>query len=246
MKINWFDIKTKLKKITRSVLYTKIGQELICNLIILYIKIVDLTSKTKISGSNYAFERFKNNQSVIINSWHHQIMMSSLVPKQIRKFNKTKRIASLASKHGDGRLVGKIMEKSGVINISGSTKDGRKSGRGIDMSGLKAIIRAIKNELGIAITPDGPRGPSEKINGEVIKIAELTGAPIIPVGIGYSRYFRLNTWDKFVIPLPFSKVCFYYGEPFFVPKNLDEEEIKNLNLKLETAINFVAKQANIF
>jgi lysophospholipid acyltransferase (LPLAT)-like uncharacterized protein len=245
-KIDWFAIKTKFKYLIRRIFYSYIGQELTCYLIIFYIKLINVTSKTNISGSNYAFERFKNNQSVIITSWHHQIMMSTLVPKHIRKFNKTKRIASLASKHGDGRFVGKIMEKSGVINISGSTKDGRKSGRGIDMSGLKAIIRAIKNELGIAITPDGPRGPSGKINGEVIKIAELTGAPIIPVGIGYSRYFRLSTWDKFVVPLPFSKVCFYYGEPFFVPKNLGEEEIKNLNLKLETAINFVAKQANIF
>ncbi|MFT6332823.1 MAG: lysophospholipid acyltransferase (LPLAT)-like uncharacterized protein [Lentimonas sp.] len=207
---------------------------------------VNLTSRTNISGSNYAFERFKNNQSVIINSWHHQIMMSPFVPKQIRKFNTTKKISSLASKHGDGRFVGKIMEKSGVINIPGSSQDGRKSNRGIDMKGLKAIFRAIKNELGIAITPDGPRGPSRKINGEVVKIAQITGAPIIPVGIGYSKYFELKTWDKFAVPLPFSKICFYYGEPFFVPKNISEEDIKNINLELEKAINLVADKANIF
>ena len=242
----WFDFKTKFKSLIRKVFYTNLGQELICYLIIFYIKLVNLTSKSKILGSNYAFDRFKEGKSVIINSWHHQIMMSPFVPNQIRKFNKSKKIGSLASKHGDGRFVGKIMEKSGVINISGSTRGSRKASRGIDMHGLKSIIKVIRNELGIAITPDGPRGPSKKINGEVIKIAHLTGAPIIPVGIGYSRFFCLRTWDKFVVPLPFCKINFYYGEPFFVPKEISEEEIKNLNLKLEKAINFVADQANIF
>lgn len=245
-KISWFDIKTKFKHILRRIFYTDIGQEIICYVIIFYIKIVHLSSKINILGSNYAMDRFKNNQPVIICSWHHQIMMSPFVASQIKKVNRTKRIASLASKHGDGRFVGKIMDKYGVNNISGSSRDGRKADRGIDMYGLKEIFRAIKNGLGIAITPDGPRGPSQKINGEVIKIAEITGAPIVPVGIGYSTYVSLDSWDKFKIPLPFGKVNYYYGEPFLVGKNLSEEEIQNLNLKLEDAINFVANESNKF
>jgi len=243
-KLGWFDIKTKFKKIIRSIFYTKFGQELICYLVIAYIKLIDYTSKTVIVGDSAIMNRLKNRQPVIINSWHHQIMMTPFIATQIKKFNKTHQIASLASKHGDGRFVGMVMEKFGVINISGSTRDGRKSSRGIDIHGLKEIFRVLKNQLGIAITPDGPRGPSGKINGEVIKIAKLSGTPIVPVGLGYSRFFELKTWDKFKVPLPFGVVCYYYGDLFMVDKNTKEEDIESLNLILEEKINFAANEAN--
>jgi lysophospholipid acyltransferase (LPLAT)-like uncharacterized protein len=243
-KIGWFDIKTKFKKIIRSVFYTKFGQELICYLVIGYIKLVYYSSREIIIIDDVIINRFKNRQPIIINSWHHQIMMTPFVATQIKKFNQTHQIASLASKHGDGRFIGRIMEKFNVINIAGSTRDGRKSSRGIDMHGLKEIFRVLKSQLGIAITPDGPRGPSKKINGEVIKIAKLSGVPIVPVGIGYSSFFELKTWDKLRIPLPFGAVCYYYGDLFLVDKNTKEEEISGLNLLLEEKINFVADAAN--
>lgn len=245
-KIGWFDIKTKFKHALRRTFYTKVGQEFVCFIIISYIKFVNATSKIKIVGDDYTFARFKNNQSAILVTWHNQIMMAPFINKRIKKVNKLKKMASLTSKHGDGRFVGIILEKFGANNIYGSTKDGRKADRGINMHGLKEIIRAIKQGLGISITPDGPRGPSQKINGEIIKIAELTGAPIIAVGIGYSKYKSLNSWDKFKIPLPFGKINYYYSEPFFVGKNLDDKEIQKLNLKLEEAINSTSAKANVF
>ena len=244
IKIGWFDIKTKFKKIIRSIFYAKFGQELICYLVIAYIKLVNCTSKTVIIGGDEIMNRLKNRQPIIINTWHHQIMMAPFIATQIKKFNQTHKIASLASKHGDGRFVGGVMEKFGVINIFGSTRDGRKSSRGIDIRSLKEIFRVLKNQLGIAITPDGPRGPSRKINGEVIKIAKLSGTPIVPVGLGYSRFFELRTWDKLKVPLPFGVVCYYYGDLFIVDKNTKEEDIESLNLLLEEKINFVANEAN--
>ena len=245
----WFDIKTKFKKIIRSFCYTKIGQEFVAYLVISYIKFVYLSSKKIIVGDDLVMERFKNCQPVILVSWHHQIMMAPFVSKHIRKVNRTHKIASLASKHGDGRFVGKVMEKFGVINISGSsqgkTSQGkRKPSRGIDMHGLKEIFRALKNQLGIAITPDGPRGPSKKINGEVIKIASLSGVPIAPIGIGYSRYCELRTWDKFRVPLPFGTLCYCYGDFLLIDKNTKEEDIFDLNLLLEEKINLASNNAN--
>jgi hypothetical protein len=243
-KIGWFDIKTKFKKIIRSIFYTKFGQELICYLVIIYIKIVYYSSKIIIINNDSVKDRLKNDQSIIIVSWHHQIMMAPFVANQIKKINQTRKIASLASKHGDGRFVGRIMEKFGVINIAGSTQDGRKSSRGIDMHGLKEIFRVLKNQLGIAITPDGPRGPARKINGEVMKIAKLSGVPIVPFSIGYSRFFELNTWDKFKVPLPFGKICYHYGDLFFIDKQIKEEEIANLNLLLEDKMNSTVSKAD--
>jgi len=244
IKIDWFDIKTRFAKINRSIFYTKIGQEITCYLAIAYINLVYYSSKRIVVGQEPAMTRFKNCQPVIIVSWHHQIMMAPFITHQIRKFNQTHKIASLSSKHGDGRLVGRVMEKFGVINIAGSSQGGRKVGRGINIRGLKEIFRALKNQLGIAITPDGPRGPTRKINGEVIKIAELSGAPILPIGIGYSKFIELKTWDKFKVPLPFGVLCYYYGDLFWVDKNLQEEQISGLNLMLEEKINLAANNAH--
>ena len=136
------------------------------------------------------------------------------------------------------------MEKFGVINIAGSSQIGRKSSRGIDIHALKEIFRVLKNELGIAITPDGPRGPAQKINGEIIKIAKLSSSPILPIGIGYSRFFELDTWDKFIVPLPFGTICYYCDDLFFVDKEIKEDNIPGLNLLLEEKINFAVKSAN--
>ncbi|MFT6077388.1 MAG: lysophospholipid acyltransferase (LPLAT)-like uncharacterized protein [Myxococcota bacterium] len=241
---SWFDIKTKFKKIIRSIFYTKFGQSFVCFLVAGYIKAVYCTSKIKIVKNESLTKRLKDGKSVIISSWHNQIMMTPFVAIHAKKDNKTKRFAALASKHGDGKFVGKVMNKFGIINISGSTKDGRKSSRGIDIHGLKEIFRALKNQLGIAITPDGPRGPAKKINGEVIKIARLSGSPIVPIGVACSSVIELRTWDKFKIPLPFSMITYYYGEEFFIDKNIKDDEIPALNLLLEEKMDFAVDQAN--
>ena len=243
--VGWFDIKTKFKKTIRSIFYTKIGQGLICYLVIFYIYLVYYTSRKVFIGDEVMMERFKKNQAVIIASWHNRIMLSPFVAKHILGVNKMNKIASLASKHGDGRFVGKIMEKFGVINISGSSQAGRKASRGIDIKDLKSIFKVIKDGLGIAITPDGPRGPVGQINGEIIKIAKLTSVPIVPMSICYSHFFCLNTWDKFRVPLPFGKICYYYGDLFWVDKSITKEDIIDLNLLLAQKINHSVENAEL-
>jgi lysophospholipid acyltransferase (LPLAT)-like uncharacterized protein len=243
-KISWFDVRTKFKKIIRSFFYTSLVQEIICCLIASYIRLVHCTSKKIIIGHEQVMERFKNKQPALLVTWHNRIMMSPFVPATIRKFNKIDKISALASKHGDGRFIGGVIKKFGANIVLGSSKSGRKASRGIDMHGLKEIIRSFKNGLGISITPDGPRGPVHKINGEVVKIAKLTSAPIVPLGIGYSKFFSLNTWDKLRIPLPFGVVCYCYGDFFWADKNVKEEDIPGLNMLLEEKMNLATKNAD--
>jgi hypothetical protein len=241
---SWFIIKNKLKQKIRSFFYSKWGQNLLCLMVVTYIKIVYFTSKKIFIGDETVMQRFKDRQPTIIAMWHRSIMLCPFISNHIKKVNKVNKIASLASKHGDGKLVGNVMKKFDIINIAGSTRDSKISGRGINISDLKAIFRALKDQLGLAITPDGPRGPSQKINGEIIKIAKLSSVPILPAAIGYSRFFLLNSWDKLIIPFPFGKICYCYGDLFFVDKNSTEQEIANLNSLLEQKINLVAQSAD--
>jgi lysophospholipid acyltransferase (LPLAT)-like uncharacterized protein len=152
---------------------------------------------------------------------------------------------TLASKHGDGKFVGTTMKKLGMISILGSSQDGRKSSRGIDIGGFKRIINGLKNGLSLGITPDGPRGPTQKINGELIRIASISGAAILPTSYGVSRRKQLNTWDRFVIPLPFSKLAFVFDDEVIrVSKNIDEDEIKRLTALVEARMNEVQKKSD--
>ena len=243
-KIGWFDIKTKFKKIVRSIFYGPLGQELICQLLATYIKLVYFTSRKVFINNELVMQRFKNKESLILSSWHNRLMMTPFVATHIKQVNSIDKIFALASKHGDGQFVGKIMEKFGVVVIAGSSKSGRKSTRGIDMHGLKEIFRSLKNNLGIAITPDGPRGPVNKINGEIIKIAKLSSTPIVPMAWGYSCFFELGTWDKFKVPLPFSTICLCFGDLFWVDKNVEEKDILGLNALLEEKMNLIASSAD--
>lgn len=138
-------------------------------------------------------------------------------------------IMSLSSKHGDGKFIGIIMTMFGFKNISGSTQDGRKPGRGIDLKSMRDMIRELKKGTGLGITPDGPKGPNQKINSQIIDIAKISGANILPTSYSSSRFIQFNSWDKLRLPLPFSKVVFFAGEvqDNFKINNNDLENVMN-------------------
>jgi lysophospholipid acyltransferase (LPLAT)-like uncharacterized protein len=69
-----------------------------------------------------------------------------------------------------------------------------------------------------AITPDGPRGPRRSAQPGVVAVARLSGRPIVAIGIGIARCWRLPIWDRFAIPQPFTRVHYAYGDPIWVPR----------------------------
>ena len=128
-----------------------------------------------------------------------------------------------------------VMDKFGFINISGSSNN--KKGRGITIYDLKKIIKNLRKGYSLAITPDGPRGPRYKINSQVVNIAKLSGAKIIPSSCSISRSIRLNSWDRFVFPLPFSTLSYYFDQKIAISKHIKKEEIENKNLEIENKLN---------
>ena len=234
--IEWYDIKTKAKRLVRALLYSWLFQELICYIILFYIYIVYYTSKKNFVN----IEKIINNQQfkpVIAVFWHNRLMMIPFLAKKARNIaNKNHlniKFATLSSRHGDGRFVGKIMKKLSLVTIEGSTRNHRKSSRGIDFSSTRQIISFLKSNNIIGITPDGPRGPAKKINGDIIAISRLANANIIAVSYGSSKKININSWDKFTIPLPFSKLTFRCDDQYFNFANgitKQEEEVANSNI----------------
>jgi len=136
----------------------------------------------------------------------------------------------------DGELQTIIFRKFGYQIIRGST------GRG----GVKALIEAIrvlKQGDSMAITPDGPRGPMGVVQSGVMMMAQKSGCALVPVGTYARPAWFAPTWDRYMIPIPFSRGVFLLGEPIYVASDSSEAEVEALRLKLESEIHRLQAEA---
>ena len=244
-KVEWYDVKTKFKQLIRKITYSKLFQELICWLVFGYLQLIYYSSRKTFINQELLIDAAKNKSPLIISIWHNRLMAIPLITKKPKKLYPQCNLMSLASKHGDGRFVGRVMEKFGLISILGSSNDGRKSSRGIDFADMRKILYGLKNGNSLGITPDGPRGPNQKINGEIINIAKISGAGILATSCSSSRFIELKTWDKFKIPLPFSRLYFCFDDkPIYISKNTEKDELDKIRVDLEERMNLVQKKSD--
>ena len=218
----------KIKKIIKKNYLT---QQLLAILSMVYIKLVALTSSIIIKNIESPKFFWDNNKPFILAFWHSQLMMISYCWKYENKIN------ILASGHSDGRF-GAIVGKYFKLNNIPTSSNGKS------MS-LKPVFTLLKNSQYIGITPDGPRGPNQKVSDGIIKISKATQVPIIPIGFASSRFRRLKSWDSFLITKPFSKCAFVWGKTITIPKNCTDNEIEEYKNKLETELNMCLEKAKI-
>jgi len=143
-------------------------------------------------------------------------------------YGRDKGIYSLSSLSEDGLISGKLQEVMGFRVIYGSSELGRKE-RGARRATIR-LLKAIKEGSSVGITVDGPVGPAFKVQKGVLFLSQKTGRPIIPLVARVSRGIVFNSWDRFTIPLPFSKVTILEGEKVYVRNT---EEMDRFALKIE-------------
>ena len=218
-------------KIKKKIIKNYFIQQLLALISVIYIKLVALTSSIIIKNKESPQFYWENNKPFILAFWHNQLMMISYC------WNSENKINILASGHSDGRfgaIVGKYFK---LNNIPTSSNEKSIS--------LKPVFTLLKNSQYIGITPDGPRGPNQKVSDGIIKISKATQVPIIPIGFASSRFRRLKSWDSFLITKPFSKCAFVWGETITIPKNCTDNEIEEYKNKLETELNMCLEKAKI-
>mgnify|MGYP006231798355 FL=1 len=110
--------------------------------------------------------------------------------------------------------------------------------------GIIGLIKKAKKGVSIGITPDGPRGPALVCSQGPVAVAKLAGIKIFPIAWSTSSFWRLKNWDKSLVPKPFSKGVWVWGEPLEVPKNATKEDIIRLTQELENSLNFYTTQAD--
>ncbi len=135
----------------------------------------------------------------------------------------------LSSPSGDGQVIADICAEFGFEAARGSS-----SRKGI--SALVALAGKVKDGLDIGITPDGPRGPCYELGPGVIKLAQLTGVPVLPLHFRFERSLKFPTWDRFEIPLPFSRVRVILDRLIPVPRRMTDEDFEQARAALEQTL----------
>jgi len=123
--------------------------------------------------------------------------------------------AVLVSRSRDGELIARTMTLSNIDSIRGSSSRGASEA-------ARRMLEVLAEGRDAGITPDGPKGPSRKVKPGVLYLAQRSGCPILPIANAVTRHLELRrSWDRFHIPLPFSRAAVVYGEPLEVPADAD-------------------------
>jgi lysophospholipid acyltransferase (LPLAT)-like uncharacterized protein len=187
-----------------------------------FIRLLQSTVRLRHHGDERLRQWERGEQRFILAFWHRHLL---LMPYAYRG----RRISVLVSQSGDGELIARTVAKLGIDSTRGSSSRG-------GIAGMRSLLRKAGEGWDIAFTPDGPRGPASEVQPGVILAAASTGLPIVPVAVAASREKRLNSWDRFLIPLPLSTVHFVYGEPLAVARRGDlGEAAAELKRRLDKA-----------
>lgn len=183
----------------------------------------------KIVGDEYANKLIKKGEPIIPCYWHQMHIFGSWYMRQLQK--RGLKIGFLISPSVDGEIPAKIVESWGAVAVRGSSnRTGAKA--------LKDMYNTImKDKVSPVTTSDGPTGPIHIFKQGAIMLSQLTRSPMLPIAFAADHYWELKTWDKFIIPKPFSRIVIAVGEPHSIDKKSNAEKLEEERVKMETAMN---------
>ncbi|MFW6006999.1 MAG: lysophospholipid acyltransferase family protein [Halanaerobiales bacterium] len=199
--------------------FKKIKFSLINWFLLLLINLSNLTLRGKVVGK----EKLKKVSPLILSTWHRYIWLL------VYHFGH-RDYYTLASLSNDGEYISAILDKMGWKVIRGSSSRG----------GARSLIKLYKilqknQDRPVVLTPDGPTGPVYKVKPGIVYLQEKTGGYIVPLGVAVEKKKELNSWDKFVIPYPFSRYVLVIGDPVQLP------ETKSIQARTEILEKEMAK-----
>jgi lysophospholipid acyltransferase (LPLAT)-like uncharacterized protein len=158
--------------------------------------------------------------------WHNRLLLISYV---LKRFAPHRPGAGLISASRDGDLVADLTQRFGFDVVRGSSSR-------MGASAILEMSNVLASGRDLLITPDGPRGPAYELGPGIIFLAQKSGAPVLPINLEYSSCWRLKSWDRFILPRPFSKVRVIFGSPHRVGSTSTPEEFETERLRLQSAM----------
>lgn len=188
------------------------------------------TVRYRVEGRAHYSRLLEAGQPVIFALWHGRLL-------PLTYFHRHGRIAALISRSADGDYIARVVEGWGYETVRGSSSRGGGSA-------LRDLVRRARDGWSLALTPDGPRGPRQKLQPGIITVAQLTGLPILPLAGGCQHAWWPGSWDRFCVPKPFSAVRVLYGEPQWVPRDADETAVAGHARALEAQLNAMTEEVD--
>ena len=180
-----------------------------------------LTFRLQVENEQPWLDYLKGGGKVLLCVWHQQFFAA------IRHFEsyRSYRPSIMISQSQDGELIAGVAEKSGWLAVRGSSSRGGSQA-------LRRLVEKLK-ETGLAAhILDGPRGPRGKVKNGAIHLAQTTGAVIVPVYVYADQAWYFNSWDRFLLPKPFSRVTLRFGDMISLDKT-DRQELEKQRQYLE-------------
>ncbi len=174
----------------------------------------------------------KNNKNYVLAFWHGTMILPWFLHGR-------KECAALISKSKDGDLLARILKKWNYTVVRGSSSSGGAIALGI-------MIDYAKNKYSVAVTPDGPRGPIHKFKAGAAITAKKSNVPLVLAGVGFEKKRILKNWDRFEVPLPFSRAKIIYSDQIFIDKNMQYEETNRIIEECEKQLNSLQYEAAKF
>jgi lysophospholipid acyltransferase (LPLAT)-like uncharacterized protein len=166
------------------------------------------------------FEEAQSCKGWLATMWHGRM----IVPLPAYR---NRQLRVLVSPSDDGDLAAILLKRFGYEVIRGSTN---KS----PARALREMLGELKRGGSIVITPDGPRGPRHSMNAGPAWMSKATGYPVVPCGCVCDRAWHMRSWDRFTIPKPRARITIVYGEPLYVERRADDDEIERMTSEIRS------------
>lgn len=197
----------------------------------LFIDALFATTRIEIIGFERVKELYDKKHGIAV-FWHSRILLISYLYKGWNA-------SILTSRSRDGEYIARLVEKQGHEPIRGSTGKGK--------GGLRAgalLIKRLKEGRPAVVIPDGPQGPRFVVHPGVITLAKKTGLPIGPITYSAKRVKVFNSWDRFMLPMPFTTCRVLYGNPIRVPPDADKAAEEKYRRELENEMRRITAEAD--
>lgn len=224
-------------RVFKQVIGNSMVQFILGALLYVYLRIVYKTCRWHIIGAERHHQTIAHDGKVIVAFWHGRLgVILRTWPHRIN--GKLYRLYALVSAHRDGEFLTKVLQLFRYKLIRGS------SGK---QEGIKAYyhaVRTLQQGDSLGITPDGPRGPRMRVHGLLAKIAHKTHVGVIPTTASIRHGIVFNSWDKFILPLPFSRGVIIYDEIMYIEEDADDAMLEQFNNSVEEALNRISAEAD--
>lgn len=219
-------------RLDKRILKSPTAQKSLAFVAALWIKFTFKTIRWTFDGWDGLEAHLAAGKPLIVAFWHGRLLMMRFAwPKSAPK------IHILISAHPDGRVIAEAMHFLDIGTVAGSTgKQGATA--------VRQMNEILASGGCVGITPDGPKGPRMRAQMGAIKLAAMTGVPIVPSTFSSSPRRILGTWDRFLLPWPFGRGVFRWGPPIAVPDGAGPEALEASRRELEDALNALTADAD--